>query len=183
MPADTANKTSFLLPNMLAFTVIEVMVILIILMCLFVFIVPAGNEVLVEHRAIAGSNRIVSGLYLARNEAIQRGEKIIFCKSADSKSCSGNWNDGQIIINSKGAVLHRFAALGGNDSLIWNSSAGKDNWVEWLPTGFTNGQRGSFYYCAANDNAAYSQAIVLINTGRLYVSQINAEDFDKYCPH
>ena len=182
MRANTANKRSYLLPNSRAFTLIEMMMILVVLMCLLVYGVPAGRDFLGQHRAIAGANSIVGGLYLARSEAVHRGHKVIFCKSADGKTCGGNWSDGQIIIDGSGNVLRQFHALPAQDTLVWNSSAGKDEKVEWLPTGFTNGQRGTFYYCAGNSNAAYSQTIVVLNTGRLYVSPIDVGDYAKYCP-
>ncbi|HVV69371.1 MAG TPA: GspH/FimT family pseudopilin [Gammaproteobacteria bacterium] len=182
MTANTANKKGYLLPNLRAFTLIEMLMILVVLMSLLIFVVPAGRDFLGQHRAIAGANRIVGGLYLARSEAVHRGQKIIFCKSVDGKTCGGNWSDGQLILDEKGNVLRRFPALPVQDTLIWNSSAGKDEKVEWLPTGFTNGQRGTFYYCAGHSNATYSQAIVLLNTGRLYVSPIEVQDYAKYCP-
>jgi type IV fimbrial biogenesis protein FimT len=182
MSADFVHKRSYLLPNMKAFTLIEVMVILAILTFLLFFIVPAGREFLVEHRTITGANRIVGGLYLARIEAVQRNEKIIFCQSTDGNSCGGKWNDGQIIIDSKGKLLRKIMGLPKGDTLIWNSSGGRDDRVEWLPSGFTNGQRGTFYYCAGSFSAVYSQAIVLLNTGRIYVSLMDPQDYGKYCP-
>ena len=73
------------------------------------------------------------------------------------------------------------SALPSGDHLIWNSSGGKDDYLELLPTGYTNGQRGTFYYCSANENPTYSRAVVVMSTGRTYVTALTAEDYNNFC--
>lgn len=183
MSAKTLNKRMAFLPNSRAFTLIELLLVLVILAVLFTLAAPSGREMLIENRTIAHVNTLIGALYYARTEAIQRNKKIIFCKSADRKTCGGAWRDGQIAVDESGRVLRGFSALPKGDSLIWNSSRGKDDYVEWLSSGYTNGQRGTFYYCVGHADASYSQEIILLNTGRVYVAPITAEDYAEHCPH
>lgn len=157
----------------------EVLMVLAIVSVLWVMAVPSGYEFLIENRSTSAVNGLVSSLNYARSQAITRNEKIIFCKSADHKSCGGNWYDGQIVMQGD-TLLKIFSVVPKGGYLLWNSSGGKDGAVEWLPTGFTNGQRGTFYYCAAK-NQHYSRAIVLLNTGRIYVEPMSDKDFSVLC--
>ena len=184
MTSPSVPKKSYLFSRYcLGFTLMESLVILAILSCLLVCSVPSARGLFRESRTITEVNSLVSGLYYARSAAIQLGEKVDFCESANHKSCNGRWNEGQVILEPNGHVLRSLPALAKNDMLVWNSSGGQDNKVEWLPTGYTNGQRGSFYYCSEDVVSSYSRTIVLLNTGRIYVSTMTPEDYDKYCPH
>lgn len=158
----------------------EVLIVVTVVSILLVMAVPSGHEFLVENRALAAVNALIGGLNFARSEAVTRNEKIIFCKSLDHKNCGGEWRDGQIVMQGSD-LLKVFSVVPKGARLMWNSSGGKDDFVEWLPSGFTNGQRGSFYYCAGAKNQRYSRAIVLLNTGRIYVEPISDKDFAEMC--
>ncbi len=163
-----------------AFTLLELLVSLCVLTILISIAIPAMQNFSADKRAIAQINSLGHALYYARSEAVLRAEKIILCASADGRSCGGKWRDGQMVSTTGGEVLRLFSALPARDELIWNSSAGKDALVEWLPSGYTNGQRGTFYYCAIA--AAYSRILVLLDTGRWYVAAMTLSDFEKFCP-
>lgn len=158
----------------------EILIVLAIVSILWVMAVPSGYEFSVENRSTSAVNALVSSLNYARSEAITRNEKVIFCKSSDHKNCGGNWRDGQIVVQG-GNLLKTFSVVPKGGYLSWNSSGGQDDVVEWLPTGFTNGQRGTFYYCAGLKNQHYSRAIVLLNTGRIYVEPMSDQDFSVMC--
>ncbi len=163
------------------FTLIELIVTLAIISIPLLIAIPSGQYLIAENRTVAQVNSLVSAIHYARQEAIMRGEMITFCKSSDHKSCTGNWRDGQIAQNTTGNVLRVWQALPTGDRLLWNSSGGRDDSLQLLPSGYTNGQRGSFYYCSGQNDAAYSRAIVVWNTGRLYVTPVSAQDYAKYC--
>src|SRR5262249_26905253 len=158
----------------------EVLVVLAILSILLMMAAPSGQEFLVRQRGVLAVNSLLNGLNFARSEAIARNEKIVFCKSSNRKNCGGKWRDGQVVMSGT-HLLKVFSALPKGSFLLWNSSEGKDDYVEWLPTGFTNGQRGTFYYCAAEKNQHHSRAIVLLNTGRMYVELMSDKDFVERC--
>ncbi|MDF3055298.1 MAG: fimT [Gammaproteobacteria bacterium] len=162
------------------FSLLELITVLLIICILLTLSIPTGRHFLAKNRAASTINTLLSALYTARSEAIQRGEKISFCKSNDEKNCSGDWSDGQIITNASGEVLQVLPKLPSQDKLVWLGSFGKNESLDWLPTGYTDGQRGSFYYCA-HDNVAASRVIVVLNTGRLYTAEMDSADHARVC--
>lgn len=161
------------------FTLLELLATLLILCLLVSVAIPTQQTFLRSHRSLSKMNQIAHALYIARSEAIKRNEKMILCASSDKKNCGKNWQDGQILVTSTGQLLRIFPSLPQGDRLIWNSSLGKDESVEWLPDGYTNGQRGTFYYCA--DQSANSRSLVLLNTGRWYIASLDETNFKQFC--
>lgn len=143
--------------------------------------VPSGREMLVKDRSLTNANNLITALNYARSEAVNRGQTITFCASTDFKACGNKWQDGQIIVDPSNHVLRIFPALPKEDNLLWNSSLNKNNRVEWVASGFTNGQRGSFYYCAGRSLSSNSAKIVLLNTGRIYLTQLSQTEYNQYC--
>jgi type IV fimbrial biogenesis protein FimT len=164
-----------------AFTLIELLVALTILALLITLALPSSRHLLLSNQASSQLETLGAGLNYTRSQAIFRQEKITFCKSSNHKTCGGNWRDGQIIIDNKGTVLRVFSTLPKNANLIWNSSGGNDDTIIWLPSGYTNGQRGTFYYCAPHQDVVHSQSLTLLNTGRWYVATMNAGDYGRFC--
>lgn len=167
--------------NYKAFTLIEVMTALLILAILFLIAVPSGSHLIAENHTQTQINQLISLIDYARTEAISRNENIILCKTTDYHSCNGNWRDGQMVQTKDNQLLRTEAALPAGDRLIWNSSGGTDDYLELVPTGYTNGQRGTFYYCSANENLNDSREVVVMSTGRTYVAAMNEDDFTQYC--
>lgn len=163
------------------FSLLELLTVLLISAILITLSVAINKTFVSTHRSIAAMNTLMTALYHARSEAMSRAEKIVFCKSVDKKTCSGEWSNGQITLSETGEVLHIFSAVPSVDKLIWSSSLGKNDKLEWLATGYTNGQRGTFYYCAMKAGVAASRSVVVLNTGRLYAAEMTVADFEKYC--
>jgi len=153
------------------FTLIELLITIAIVGILIFVGVPSLRHLVAANRAITKTDHFVSALHLARSEAIKLGVKVKFCKSSDHKTCGGNWRDGQIIITADNKLVRTFAALPSNDQLIWNSSLGKDDYLEFTPIGNTNGQSGTFYYYPQG-KSAYAKEIVISNTGRIRVTNV-----------
>ena len=155
-----------------AFTLIELLISISIFVILSLLIIPGMNDFMQRNRSFCKVQQIVAALMLTRTEAIIRGQNVMFCGSDDGISCGGDWNEGQLILDSKKNVIRPFAAIHKGDKLFWKSSLSddKDNYVEFLPTGETNGQQGSFYYCP-DSNVKNSFAIVIQQSGFLRISQ------------
>jgi prepilin-type N-terminal cleavage/methylation domain-containing protein len=150
------------------FTLIELIFSLAILGLMLFFFIPSMQAFVSKNRAITEVNQIIWGLHYTRSEAIQRGAPIIFCRSKDSKTCSGRWQDGQITLDAKGQVLRVFPKLSSATTIAWNSSFGLDDVIKFFPSGFT-GQQGSFYYCLGMTEKKYARRIVINHAGRVWV--------------
>jgi len=162
------------------FTLMELLMTLAILAIVVTLAIPSGVSFFAKNNTLAQVTGLTHALSYARSEAISRNEKLIFCPSSDKESCGGKWRDGQILIDTQGKVLRVFSIGLRKDDLVWNSSGGIDNSITWMPTGYTQGQRGTFYYCVKN-NTADSRSVVLLDTGRVYVSAMDASDYNTHC--
>lgn len=147
-----------------AFTLIELLIALTLASLLLVAAVPLWREWLQRNRAEAVVQQLITAINLARSEAVKRGQTVTFCPSRDQRHCGGLWQEGQIILQQQ-QVIRTYAALPGRDQLIWRSSLGKNDRLEFVASGFTNGQKGSFIYYPAHGQAA--TRIVIEQSGRM----------------
>lgn len=149
------------------FGLIEILIALSLISILVFVGVPAMQHLTTRNRVNTYVNQLVTAINFARSEAIKRGQPVIFCGSGNLKNCDGQWQKGQIILMNN-HIARVFQALPAGDQLSWSSSLGKDTALEMLPTGFTNGQNGSFIYCPHDKQ--YAKKIVINQTGRVRVT-------------
>jgi len=145
---------------------IELIITIAIVSILLLTTIPNMNFFIINNHSITTTNTIVSALQFARSEAINRKIKVKYCKSLNHNTCGGKWENGQIVIDENGKLLRAFAALKPNDSLTWNSSLGKDDFVEFTSNGSTNGQVGTFTYIP-KEKIKYSKKIIINQSGRI----------------
>ena len=158
------------------------MMVLLVSSIILTLAISSGRSMWLENHSAVTINSLMQTLNYARSAAILRNEKIIVCPSSDGRNCNcADWAQQQLVLNANNELLRVFAGLDSDDRLIWNSSLGKDEKIEWLPSGYTNGQRGSFYYCPRDALAQYARKLVLLNTGRLYSAALSMEEFGKFC--
>ncbi len=86
------------------FSLIELMVTAVIAVVLVGFAVPSFQGMIMGGALTVGANDFVSGLQLARSEAVKRGGRVTVCKSSSTTvlapSCDGStWGDGWIIFD------------------------------------------------------------------------------------
>jgi type IV fimbrial biogenesis protein FimT len=158
-----------------AFSLLELLITLTLLVILLLATVPSVQHLVLENRATQIANRFIAAINYARSEAIQLHQIITFCSSSDHKTCGGTWRDGQIILTPNGRLLRVYEALAVGDHLRWDSSFNRDNFLRLSPSGFTYGQQGSFYYCPANKNLNYAWRIFVQQSGRMRVEQGSSE--------
>ncbi len=80
------------------FSVIELLVTLVLLAISVSLAVPSLQQFSANNQVQAAGNSIVSGLNMARFNAITTGEETTICPTANGSSCSeGSWNSGWIV--------------------------------------------------------------------------------------
>lgn len=164
-----------------AFTLIELLISISILVVLSLISVPSIYSLVMSNRATSVVNNIVSALQFSRSKAIENGKIVKFCKSANHKTCGGNWEDGQIVIDeSNNEIFRVFSALPKGDKLIWNSSLKKEDYVEFSAIGSTNDQDGTFSYCPHGEKK-YAVAIIINQAGRIRVANKLADGSSISC--
>lgn len=149
-----------------AFSLLELLIVIAILAILSLLSLPTINHLINRNQINNTTEQIVSALNYARSEAIKNDNIVIFCKSKTHRQCDGNWNDGQIV-SLNGKILRIYSALPANETLLWKSNFGNNDFLEFQGTGSTYGQDGSFILCTKDHH--YGKRIVVIQSGRIRI--------------
>lgn len=176
------SRTARSLPQRMApgFTLVELLVTIAIAALLLAAAIPTLSGVAKSIRLSAASNTFVSGLYLARLEAIKRNGRVVLCKSADGVGCAstGGWEQGWMVFhdtNNNGArdgsepVIRRESALAASLRLSGNQNVSR--YVSFTPSGMTRligggFQAGTLTVCNYSAEAGEAREIVLNAVGR-----------------
>ncbi len=159
-----------------AFTLFELLIVMSIGLILLLAGVPAYQHLLARSRTANTVNHIIAAIHAARNEAIAQNQIVAFCGSQDGMHCDGQWQAGQMmILDQTQQILRVYAGIPAGDRLWWQSSLGYNNVLKLAPTGFTEGQRGSFYYCPRYNSAQYGAKIIVADSGRVRVETESQE--------
>ncbi len=160
----------------------EVLVVVAVTGILLTIAVPAMTATRDSIKLEVVSDAFLSGMYLARAEAISRTSTVVLCKSSNGESCNltGGWEQGWIVFrddNSNGQrddseviVAHEGALAG--FKLTGNATLTK--YVSFTPTGaakLVSGgfQAGTLTLCKYSSSAGQARQIVLNVAGRVRV--------------
>lgn len=127
------------------FTLVELMIVLVILAVILTVVLPGFSSVFLSTRLSGYTNELVSGLYLARGEAVKRNAPVRMCTSSDGLICDDTvpWDRGWILLDQDGNVLKAQAATS-NDFYIQETGAvhtlefdGTGIMSDWTPAAAT----------------------------------------------
>jgi prepilin-type N-terminal cleavage/methylation domain-containing protein len=158
------------------FTLFELILVMSISLILLMAAIPSYHHVIFRNRTANVINQLSSAIQLTRQQAISSNQTLEFCGSSDHVQCDGRWQQGQVVrIFSSKQVLRAFSLLRDKEQLWWQSSLGNNNTLKLAPTGFTEGQRGSFFYCSGDKNARYGAKMIVTDSGRVRVEWDDSE--------
>jgi type IV fimbrial biogenesis protein FimT len=169
-------------------TLMEFLTALTIVAILAAVATPGLTMFQLNNRRAVAVNGFLHSLFLARSEAIKRGQIVSVCRSSDGRNCeprAGNWNSGWIVFANRdrdepperdsGEAL--IASSGGwpGGSIASNRPA-----YSFRPTtqGVVN---GTIIFCDAR-GSAHARAIIISHTGRPRVAQRDAAGKPLRCP-
>lgn len=127
------------------------------------FLAAAENEALLR--------QLQAALHFARQEALLRREVIVLCGSHNQEACTGDWQQGVLVFIDmtggeidSGQILRVFlwGRLGG--VLHWRAFPRSQSKIEFLPSGASNYENGTFWYCSKNTSHP-TWALVLAQSG------------------
>ncbi len=172
----------------LGFTIIELIITIALLSVMLAVAVPGFGNLYQNNNLATASNRFVSSISLARNEAISRNTDVIMCNiNISNTGCANNgqWESGWvvwvdldgdgIIENPNDAgdleVIHREEAMPAGYTL---RAATYSNIITFAPTGEASGdttsQADTFRLCDASQSTDTSRSINFNAVGRAWVT-------------
>ena len=97
----TLKKTVFS-PFLSAFTLLELIMVLVMLSLLVTLAVPSFRAMIQNNQSLALTHSLVSALNIARSEAIKRSVSVSVCAASDASftACGNNWNNGWLIFTN-----------------------------------------------------------------------------------
>lgn len=168
------------------FSLIELLVAISIAALLVTIAAPSLAQLVTSLQLSAASNTFVSGLHLARSEAIKRNGRVVLCKTSDGIVCAdtGGWEQGWIIFHDANnnslrenaeQIIHRQLALPASLRMTGNLNVA--TYVSFVPTGGTKlagggFQAGTLTLCRESLSAGDARQIILNAAGRPRVQKI-----------
>ena len=167
------------------FTLIELIVTISIVSILASIAIPSFTGMIKSNRISAGTNELVSALFLARSEALKRSNPVSICTSIDQATCSGGtdfakgWvifldcdDDGvmdlganSVACDSDGVTDDREEIIRVHDELSGlNIKAGAKQFMTYT---FAGRSEAFSFEVKAKGEAAVKKTIILNRTGRV----------------
>jgi type IV fimbrial biogenesis protein FimT len=169
-------------------TLVELLTTLTIVAVLATVAIPSFHTFHLNNQRATVVNGFLHALFLARSEAIKRGQIVSVCRSSDGRNCesrTGDWRGGWIVFANRDRDDPPERDSG--EDLITSSGGWPDGSItsnrgaySFRPTtqGVVN---GTIVFCDSR-GSAYARAIIISHTGRPRVAQRDSEGKPLRCP-
>ena len=160
------------------FTLVELMIVIAIAGITLGLGYPSMKNLIIKSRVNSYAHTLLSTVQSARQAAIMRNEYITVCASANGVDCGIDWSEGHMIfIDQNGnrqqdpedTRLNYIEGIHNSDKVKWQSFK-VANTLQFLPTGITNHQNGTFTICGLG-KVEHAKAVIITKTGRPRTSQ------------
>lgn len=155
-------------------TLLELIASLAVLLITTSIALPAFSEIVQNHKSQTVIRLLYGLIQKSRHQAISHNSNVLLCKSQDLISCGGSWKDGIIVfvdrdnnqaVNGDDILLRSIQMPFEEGELFWRSFGNKPH-LEFLPSGRTNYQNGTFTYCIDSADPEKARGISVTVTGR-----------------
>jgi type IV fimbrial biogenesis protein FimT len=172
-------------------TLIELMITLVVGSILMVIAVPSFMSFQKDNRRVTQLNELVSGLNLAKSEAVKSNATVALCPSTDGASCAGTtYDNGWIVfLNTNGdsppavtdaseTILRTHSGVTGSGTSL--RATGITTGLNFAPTGRPDAS-GDITYC--DDRGATQARNVLVSRiGQITSSHQHSDTTALTCP-
>lgn len=160
------------------FTLLELLYTLVVSMILLSAGLPGFKSMIQKSEIASAVNQLRGALFLARETAIQKGQTTALCPTTDHKTCGGSWNQGYMVFvdnnhdrlfNNNDELLQTYRNHNDDIILSWRAFGFKSS-LQWLKTGITNHQNGTFEICHQS-NMKLAKALIVSKSGNVRLSK------------
>lgn len=145
------------------FSLVELMAAIAVLGVLSAIAIPSFNEMIMSTKLRSYANNFIASAHLARSEAIKNNAVVRLCASNNGTSCTGNWQNGWIVIKANNTVIERQQAT--SDGYLI-TEAGGTNTLNFQSTGIGSTQ-AALTICRATPYVGNQERVVRISaTGK-----------------
>lgn len=165
------------------FTLVELMTVIAIVSITLGLGYPGMKQMLIKSRVNSYTQTLLSTIHSARQAAIVRNKYITVCASANGVDCETDWSAGHLIfidqngnrqLDTEDARLNYIEGINEADNVKWQSFK-VANTLQFLPTGITNHQNGTFTVCGLG-KTQYAKAVIITKMGRPRMSSDSNND-------
>jgi type IV fimbrial biogenesis protein FimT len=169
-------------------TLIEMMCAVALIAVLGMLAVPSMADLGRDARRTAAVNDFYHALFLARSEAVRRGEMVSLCKSADGVSCSGkstSWADGWLVFVN--VDRDELPVLDPGETVLavysgWDSGTIRSNRHAYSFRPHTQGVvNGTLTFCDVRGSSE-ARAIIINHAGRPRIARRDSSGGPLLCP-
>lgn len=160
------------------FTLIELLISLAIGSIALTAGISSLQNLVIDQRVSTQAGQLLQSVHNARQQAILKHKPVTLCGSDDGKTCSGNWSTGHLLfidqngdrqLDEDDEILNHVSGSHRQDPIHWRSFHTMAT-LQFLPTGITNHQNGSFTVCGMSD-PEHARAVIITKMGRPRISQ------------
>ena len=160
------------------FTLIELLMVISIMAILLGVALPSFSNLLERKKVSSNVQRLIQTLQMSRLKSITDNVKVTICPVNKSLNCASDWSKGYISFvdadgdrqyNGDDQLLFQFYSEDEKSRLSWRAFGHKKS-LQWLETGITNHQNGSFEFCY-NDDLKLARGLYITKAGRVRYSK------------
>lgn len=165
------------------FTLIELLITLTIISVSLGFVFDA-SRLLDKYQVERQARSIIQAVMYARSSAIKHGESVFICPSNNGADCDKSWSNTMLVYRNNDQsktyeptdeVLYQFDLARSKNRIRWGSF-GKQHYLEFLPSGMTNFQNGTFTVCAESKDIRSAIPVIINIAGRPYFGRDKNSD-------
>ncbi len=163
------------------FSLLELLFALSLMVIIFMIIVPSQNIFLTKSKTDVLSSQLMHAIALTRSESIARGEKVTLCGSRDQITCTYFNNMGYLIFSAE-KMLYTLQNTTNDGVMHWQAFPNGRTDLQYLSSGLTNSENGTFWYCEKNASTP-SFAVTVSQSGRprvMSTAEIACGDYSCY---
>jgi len=162
--------------NQRGLTLIELMITIVIASVLLAIAAPAFQQVVESNRLRTETNKLLTGLNLARSEAVKRNTDVTLCPGTSDTACDGDLKDGWVISmepNDPNELVREFDGLGNDYAITGTDGTTVTGAVVFSPDGSIPAAV-TWMICPPDRDVDFARAVRVNVVGRPAVTNAEA---------